>query len=133
MGYQRRVAVPFTTDGAGAATVYSEFVNGFLHSVFYDYGDAATGADFTVTEEDTGKALLTITNAGTADWTIFPRTGEFPIANTGAGTAVAGNATTGGLGVVQEMNSVNGRIKIVVAQGDSGVAKSGILYFTIAR
>ena len=125
MGYQRRVRVPFTCDGSGDATVYSEFVNGFLHSVFYDYADAATGADITVTEEDTGKALLTITNAGVADWTINPRDGVWPVANTGAGTAVAGNATTGGLGVVGEKRSVNGRIKVVVAQG--GAAGTGVL------
>jgi hypothetical protein len=127
----RRVSLAIATDASGDGTSYTPPVTGKVHSVFLDYGDTDTGADLTVTEEATGKALLTITNAGTADVVWYPRIGVWPVANTGAGTAVAGNATTGGLGSVTNMLSVFGRIKCVVAQG--GDTKVGTLYFDIEK
>jgi len=122
MAVLRRVKAEFTTDGSGDATVYTDSVNGFLQAVFYDYDDAATGADFTITEEDTGRALLTITNAGVADLEWKPQIGTHPVANTAGGTAST---------VLLDHNAVVGRIKIVVAQG--GDTKDGDLYFYLYR
>jgi hypothetical protein len=134
MAVLRRVSVPFTTDAAGAALVYSDAVTGFLEEVFYDYGNAATGSDFTITEEDTGRALLTITDAGVADVSWRPRIGPVPVANTGAGTVISGGGSAdkaGGNGNADVALPVVGRIKIVVAQG--GATTSGTLYFYLSR
>lgn len=122
MALLKKEAVAFTTDGSGDATVYSNAVNGFLQAVHYDYGDADTGADFTITDETTGIALLTITNGGTSDLVWYPHIGGHPVANTGAGT----NST-----VRLVPNPVVGRIKVVVASG--GDTKTGTLNFFITR
>lgn len=127
----RRVSAAFTTTAGGDATVYTTAVNGFIDNVFYDYLDAATGADLTVTEESTGRALLTITDAAVADLTWRPRVGGHPIVNTAGGTIIPGGATTGGNGNADLKLPVVGRIKVVVAQG--GNAKTGVLYFDIVK
>ena len=87
MAYFKSYAVAFTTIADGSATVYSgEFVNGRLLEVVYTYDDAATGADFTITGNTTGKALLTVTNAGTSTVTWRPRGMVHTQAETGAGS-----------------------------------------------
>jgi hypothetical protein len=131
MAVLRRVSAVVTCDGSGDATVYTDSVNGFLDSVFMDYASGATGTDYTITEEDTGKALLTITNAGVADLNWRPRVGAHPVANTAGGTLIPGGTTTGGDGIAQYANAVIGRIKIVAAQG--GAAGANTLYFYLQR
>ena len=107
-----RVAITLTTDGSGDCTAYSSPVTGFVIGYYYDRGtlDNAT-TDITVTEEDTGAALLTLTNV-TASARYRPRVATHDV------TGVA----TGAL----DAPAVVGRIKVVVAQG--GASKSGTLY-----
>jgi len=132
MAILRRVSKLVPTAADGSATVYTDSVNGFLEEVFMDYGDGDTGSDYTITEEDTGKALLTITNAGTADLTWRPRVGAVPVAVTAGGTIVPGGTTTGGDGEASIKLPVTGRIKIVAAQG--GVSAVGnTFYFYVSR
>ena len=131
MALLRRISLTIQVDGSGDATDYTVPVHGFLYGVFMDYDALDTGADFTITEESSGKALLTITNAGTSDLAWYPRIGSHPVANTAGGTIVVGGATTGGEGTVENLLSVVGRIKVVTAQG--GVSLSGALHFDIIR
>ena len=124
MSYLSRFAVPVTTDAAGAATAYTGKVTlaaqGLLWAVYY-VPDATvpldTGADITITEEDTGKAILTITNLGTVAVEKVPRV---------QACDPTGAAITG----VYDLAAVQGRIKIVVAQG--GNAKAGTFYVYVA-
>jgi len=117
-----RVDVPYVLDGDGVGTFYSPYVNGFLHAVMNDYTDNANTMDLAVTEEDTTRALLTITNAANADGIWYPHIGTHPVANTAGGSAST---------VLLEPNAVVGRIKTVVAQG--GAAASGIFRFYLYR
>lgn len=112
--------VTFTTDASGDDTVYSRPFVGLLHAVRYEYIDGDTGADFTITDEATGIALLTVTNAGTASLTIMPRGAT--VGTTNAASLYAGAGTA-----VEDRLPVCGRIKTVVAQG--GNAKTGALVF----
>ena len=125
MAYFKSYAIAFTTTAGGAATVTSgENVNGRLFEVVYTYDDAATGADFTITGNTTGKALLTITNAGVSTVTWRPRGVVHTQAETGAGTAVTFDGTNE---LYEPTVLVDEEIKVVVASG--GNAKSGTLTF----
>lgn len=108
----RRVAIALATDGSGDCTAFSVKVSGLVIGYAYDRGtlDNAT-TDITVTEEDTGASLLTLTNV-TASARYRPRVATHD---------VNGNAT-GAL----DAPAVVGRIKVVVAQG--GASKAGTLY-----
>ncbi len=127
MSYPRQFDVDFTTTSGGAATVYTdEPVTGNVLEIRYDYGDAATGATITVTGEESGKAILTITNAGTGDLSWRPRQGIHPVANATAGSLLTYDATR----LIYEFIPIAAeRIKIVVASG--GDTKSGQLEFII--
>lgn len=127
MAYFKSYAVAFTTDAAGDVTAHSgAAVNGRLSEVVYTYGDADTGADVTITGRTTGKALLTITNAGTADVTWRPRGVVHSLAETGAGTAVTYDGTNE---LYEPIAVVDEEIKVVVANG--GNAKAGTLTFIV--
>lgn len=108
----RRVAIALATDGSGDCTAYSVDVAGLVIGYHYDRGtlDNAT-TDITVTEEDTGAALLTLTNV-TASAVYLPRVATHDV----------NGVATGAL----DAPAVVGRIKVVVAQG--GNAKAGTLY-----
>lgn len=117
MSFIQRQAVAIATDTNGAATVYSVSANGLLHSFYLDVGTLTNTVDLTITEEDTGKALLTLTDVG-ASATYMPRAAAHSV----AGAALlfsAGNPVT-------DLITVNGRIKIVVAGG--GSTHVGTLY-----
>ena len=114
----------FTTDASGDATVYAEKWAGpcRLLSVMYDYGDAATGADFTFSydEYNVVETVLTITNAGVADVVWYPR--RIVQDNVGANlTGTAGGDT--------EPYIILGRPKLVVAQG--GNVKTGSVIWVV--
>lgn len=114
----RSERVAFTTNGDGDATVYSGPIRGYLHALRYVYGDAATGADFTITDDATGIALLTVTNAGTSSTTHMPRGATVTTANAAALYASGGTAVNDRIPIV-------GRVKLVVAEG--GATKTGTL------
>lgn len=109
----------FTTAADGSATVNGETgLNGKLYAVEYDYGNADTGADFTLTCEGyTSKPLLTITNAGVADAWWYPRDLVHAVSD--------GVALTGTSGGDRACPILAGVPKLVVAQG--GNVKTGAL------
>ncbi len=117
MSYINRQSVAVTTDTNGDATAYSAGLEGAVWSVLYKPAASNaldTGADITITEEDTGKAIVTITNIGTALVEKYPRA---------ATCDTSGVAISGGVDLI----TVWGRIKVVVANGTS--TKSGTFYF----
>ena len=116
----------FTTDANGDATVYTGVVIGRVMDVRYDYGDAATGGDFTITGEISGKAIFTLTNGGVADLSWRPRDEIHTAAETGAGTAVTFDGTRK---IYEPIWICNERIKIVVSNG--GATKVGQFEFII--
>lgn len=127
MAYAKSYVIPFTTDASGDAVVYSgTFANGQLVEVVYTYDDADTGADFTCVGRTTGKALLTITNAGVATVTWRPRDVIHPVANTGAGTALTFDGTNE---IYDYIWLVDEEIQVTVAAG--GITKSGTLTFIV--
>lgn len=111
MSFCRKVSATFTTDGSGNATVYTDAVNGRILSVIYTYGDAATGADITISTETTAQTVLTVTNAGTASTQWQPRLDQHD------NVAAAQGYT--------EAWAVDERVKVVVAQG--GDTKTGTI------
>lgn len=112
----RRVAIPLATNGSGACTAYSAAVDGLVVGFYLDVGSGGTalasGVDLTITEEDTGAPIVTLTNVGAASARYMPRVDVHD----------ATGAATGAL----DAPPVVGRIKVVVAQG--GDTRSGTLY-----
>ena len=112
--------VAIATDGSGDATVYSRGFIGLLHGFIYVPGSSMdTGADLTITEEATGAALLTVTNAGTSTIVKLPRAPIVDAANAASLYAAGGEP-------VEDRYPVVSRVKCVVAQG--GASKTGSLY-----
>ena len=123
MSFCRKVSAAFTTTAGGAATVYTDdVVTGRILSVRYEYADADTGADITITTEDTGQAVLTLTNAGTSTVQKQPRQATHDV----TGGAETYDATEP---VNDYIWAVNERLKVVVAQG--GNTKTGTLVFIV--
>jgi hypothetical protein len=82
-----RVPVAVTTSSGGAATSYSPVVRGrVLQIVYVPDGTAPldTGADLTVTGEDSAVPIVTKANIGTSAFTLAPRQ---PTHATGDGAA----------------------------------------------
>ena len=107
--------VTLTTAIGGAATGYTSAFTGFFHTIAVDKGDLAVTSDITITNETTGEAIVTLTDVAT-DKAVHPRV----LQQDAVGVNVAGEYTD---------VFVNGRVKIVVAQG--GDAKSGTVRFDI--
>lgn len=107
--------ISLVADASGDATVYSKPHYGLLYSVFVTKGTIADNADITISTDggDFNRTLLTITNlvAGTAG-AYYPRADSC----TTAGAATAGTNDV--------MMVVDGRIKIVLAQGGNAGAGS---------
>jgi hypothetical protein len=116
-----RLKATFTTDASGDASltlIGSAF--GRIVGIAYDpaTGGVATGADLTLKDADSGAALVTLTDAGTAARYFRPTavvTDNVGVAVTAAATAVDVNRDV----------FVAGGLKLVVAQG--GVTKTGSL------
>ena len=113
----KEMRIEFTTDSDGDAVVYGESsIFARLIAVFYDRGDMVTGTDFVLTTDnyDVVEAILTITNAGTADKIWYPRRllqGE------------TGSNLTGTTGGDRDPFLMIGRPKLTVDEG--GDSKSG--------
>ena len=113
----KEMSIEFTTDSDGDAVVYGESsIFARLIAVFYDRGDMVTGTDFVLTTDnyDVVEAILTITNAGTADKIWYPRRllqGE------------TGSNLTGTTGGDRDPFLMIGRPKLTVDEG--GDSKSG--------
>ena len=101
--------VTITTNASGAATVYlGSKLRGYLVALFYRPGTLDTGADLTVTAEDSGAPILTKVNLGTGNSWLYPRA-----------LPTNANSATGPLGTVpsERIPLMKERIKVVVAQG----------------
>lgn len=99
---------------AGTATVYSGEINGRIIALLYQPGTIATGADMTFTGETTGQAILTVTNAGTSNLFLYPRTPVVGATN----SAITDSWSCFCL--------PSERLKLAVAEG--GNSKTGYLY-----
>lgn len=121
-----RLTLTLTVNGSGDATVYSEKpVTGRVLQLRYvpDATDPLdTGADLTLTGEETGVAVATLTNIGTSAVTKVPRQATHGV--TGTALVYAGSDP-----VAEPVYLANERIKCVVAQG--GVSKTGQLHLLI--
>ncbi len=117
MAYIQTVTIPATTAADGSATAYSAVVQGLVEMVKVTLGTWSSGAvDITLTDELTGAPIVTLTNA-TDGLTVRPR---------GATHDVAGAAylyAAGGVAVADKI-AVNGRIKMVIAQGGNALTGS---------
>ncbi|MEA3042977.1 MAG: hypothetical protein QOH47_815 [Sphingomonadales bacterium] len=116
-------SVTVTTAADGSATAYSDQVNGLLSQIRYVKPGAASytdGVDFTITLEDTGETLWAEQNVN-ASATRAPRQATHSTAGVASLYAAGGTA-------VNDLIAVNGRIKIVLADG--GDTKAGAFHFT---
>ena len=125
--YIERLSLTLTVNASGDATVYSATpVSGRVLQLRY-VPDATvpldTGADLTITGEDTGVAIATLSNIGTSGVTVVPRQAT----HTTAGAAALYAA--GGVAVLEPVAIAGERIKVVVAQG--GTSKTGTLHICI--
>lgn len=112
-------AIPILTNAGGAATVYStQPMDGELMMLRVTIGTLAAGAvDLTITDDQSGAAILTITDlAASTDY--YPR---------GAAVNPANAAITNSFVTIP----VTGKIKCVVAQG--GAAATGTLHCWVKR
>ena len=107
-------SVSLTTTGSGAGSAYSATVDGRIIAIKYD-GSMASGADITITTEDTGLAVITKANAGTAAVTYYPRNAMNKVAD---GAAVA---------FYTPVHACMERLKVSVVQG--GNAQTGAFTF----
>lgn len=122
MAYITRHEVAILTDASGDFTGYTPLVNGFVQAIRLVDTDLAAGADITVTCDESGQAIVTLTDSG-ATGTWLPR---------GATHDTAGAASlyaSGGEPVEALISAADERIKVVVAQG--GNAASGTLHIYV--
>lgn len=118
-----RTNAAITCDASGDASQTVVGVGfGRLVAVAYGPGTLATGVDITVKDTLTGKAILTLTNAGTSARYFRPTTGI----TDNAGTAVA--AATTAVDVNRDI-ILSGKVSIVAAQG--GNLGAGTLGFVV--
>lgn len=106
-----RLDVTILTDASGDASLTTlPGLYGKVVGVFYDAGTLATGADTTITDLTTGKSVLVLTDAGTADRIIRPSVNVSLL--DGANVAAATTSTD-----VYKDLFVFGKLQIVTAQG----------------
>jgi|SRR6185436_20703680 len=118
-----RHVLTLTVNASGAATVYtSKVVSGPVLQLRY-IPDATTpldtGADLTITGEESGVAIATLSNIGTSAFTKLPRQATHGV----TGTALVYASTDA---VAEPVVVAGERIKVVVAQG--GVSMTGALH-----
>lgn len=117
----RRFTVTATTNGSGAATVYSPYFSGYLHSIQYVKTDFADGVDFTITLDATGQTL----------WTESDVNAAVTKATRIASHSTAGVAATydGTRATLVPLAAGRDRVKIVIAQG--GDTKTGTFHIMV--
>jgi hypothetical protein len=114
---QGMVAVVITTDAAGDSTDVTDIVIGKeINAIRLVDTDLAAGADFTITEQATGQAIMTLTNKGATE-TWYPRL----LVDDGVGAEIAAVYTKVSIG--------HSRIQVVTADG--GDSKTGTIYFLL--
>jgi hypothetical protein len=113
-------SVALTTDASGAATGYSEQLNGLLDRIQYVKNDFADGVGFTLTLEDTGETLW-------AEAAVNASAVRAPRQPTHTPAGAAALYAAGGV-AVNDRIAVSGKAKIVIASG--GDTKSGTFVIT---
>lgn len=109
-----RHVVALASDASGNQTAYSNVVNGRILAIRYvpdPTNPLATGADLTITGEQSGIPIITITNIGTSAVSFAPRLPTCGL------TGTASLFAAGGLAVEDYIPIANERIKVVMAQG----------------
>lgn len=132
MSYARSVAVAVTTDASGDVTAYSAPVNGRILTVVYTPHASTpldTGADVTVTTEDTAQSVWAESNIGTSALSRAPRQATHATDGTASLYAGAGEPVEDYIWAAGDNGPSGERIKVVVAQG--GNAKSGTFTFIV--
>lgn len=119
--YAEHHSVSLTTDASGAVIGYTPNVTGRILGIHYAKVDFADGVDLAITLENTGEAILTLTNQNVSG-TFYPRV---PVQD-----AAGADATLDGTVKMREpVVAVNDRVKIVVAAG--GNTKSGVVHVIV--
>lgn len=118
----RKFTVPATTNGSGAATVYTPYLSGYIESVQYVKNNFADGVDFTITADATGENIWTDTNVNAAE-TVRPRAATHTTAGVASLYAGAGEAVNDRIALGRD------RVKIVIGSG--GDTKSGTFVITV--
>lgn len=128
MSFIQRFDFTLTVNASGAATVFSSGpVTGEIRQISYTPDGSNpldTGADLTITGEESGVPILTITNIGTSAVTFAPRQATHTVASAAALYAA------GGVAVLDRIALGGERIKVVVAQG--GVSMTGTLSIAVS-
>lgn len=119
----RRFIVDVTTDGAGAATVYSPFLSGYIHEIHYIKTDFTDGVDFTITAEATGETIWTQADVNAAAV-------KAPRQATHSNAGVAALYASGGVAVNDRIALGRDRVKIVIASG--GATHTGQFQIVVA-
>ena len=117
--YLERHEVTVAVNAAGDGTGYTPIVSGHVRSIVYVPDGSIpydNTADFTITCDVSGQAILTATNVASGA-TYTPRQATVSVANAAALYAAGGTAVNDRIPVAGE------RVKIVVAQG--GNTKTG--------
>ncbi len=122
MAYIQSEAVALTTTAGGAATGFTPVVTGYVRGIRYSGGFDAT-ADITITGEDTGQPIVTLTDQADAVATLHPRQATHDVVGAASLYAAAGEPVESDIPLAGE------RIKVVVAQG--GNVETGTLTFWI--
>ena len=120
MSYPQAYDVALTTTTGGADTAYSEVVRGRVAAVKYTKDGTAplaSTADITLTLEDTGQTVATLTNIN-ATTTIYPV--AVATLNSGAASSLS----------EEPIYAAGERVKAVVAQG--GDTKVGTITVVVA-
>lgn len=114
--------VDLATSAGGAQTTYTAPIeNALLWSFVYvpSADPLTTTGDVTITEEDTGAAIWSTSDIGTAILRVMPR------------AAVVDTTGTALSPAVYDLIPVSGRVKIVIANG--GASKTAALIFNFVR
>ena len=123
MAIRKYTVTPVT--GTATATAYSPYLSGFIESIEYvkdgtiPYSD---GVDLTVTAEETGEAILSVTDMNAS---VVKR----PRAPTHSTAGVAAVYASGGTAVNDRIALARDRVKIAIAQGGNG--KQGRFVITV--
>lgn len=118
----RKFNIDLTTNGSGAATGYSPYLSGYIMAIQYVKTDFANGVDFTITADETGEAILSLTDQNSAT-IVRPR------APTHSTAGVAALYASGGTAINDRIALGRDRVKVVIAQG--GDTKTGRIIVTV--
>ncbi|MCO5071131.1 MAG: hypothetical protein M9944_07995 [Rhizobiaceae bacterium] len=123
MAIRKFIVVPVT--GTATAVAYSPYLSGYIESIEYVKAGVdpyADGVDFTITADETGEAILSLTDQNSS---VVKR----PRAATHSTAGVAAVYASGGTPVNDRIALSRDRVKIAIAQGGNG--KTGTFIITV--